>query len=151
MAALRERVQHLEKVLRVAHGMDSRQAALKSGSSKYLASKPCLRGHLGMRYTRTRNCVECQHERNRRSYLRHGPENWGGCRKKEATRPRPTHCELCGKKPLGTPGNSLCHDHDHATGMFRGWLCSKCNMALGMLGDDLEQILSRLLDYMVIQ
>jgi hypothetical protein len=27
-------------------------------------------------------------------------------------------------------------DHDHATGKFRGWLCSRCNGAIGMLKDD---------------
>ena len=31
-------------------------------------------------------------------------------------------------------------DHDHMTGAFRGWLCSNCNMALGLLADSSERI-----------
>jgi len=40
-------------------------------------------------------------------------------------------CQICGldmKRP--------CLDHDHATLQIRGILCSKCNMAIGLLGDD---------------
>ena len=29
-------------------------------------------------------------------------------------------------------------DHDHKTGKFRGWICNKCNLALGNMNDDLE-------------
>jgi hypothetical protein len=38
-------------------------------------------------------------------------------------------CEICQKEC------KLCLDHDHATGRIRGWLCFKCNTALGKLGD----------------
>lgn len=29
-------------------------------------------------------------------------------------------------------------DHDHKNGKFRGWICNKCNLALGNMNDDLE-------------
>ena len=31
-------------------------------------------------------------------------------------------------------------DHDHKSGKFRGWLCNKCNSALGWLDDDLDNL-----------
>lgn len=41
-----------------------------------------------------------------------------------------TECEICARAD-----EVLCADHCHVTGKFRGWLCRKCNTALGMLGD----------------
>ena len=43
----------------------------------------------------------------------------------------PYPCDLCGKSIT-----KLNCDHDHETGKFRGWLCHRCNIALGMLGDN---------------
>jgi Recombination endonuclease VII len=55
-----------------------------------------------------------------------------------AGRPVPTHpepdvCEICGCK---SERKHLDEDHCHATGKFRGWLCGKCNRALGLFRDD---------------
>lgn len=62
----------------------------------------------------------------------------------EPTRPQPTHCELDGR-PLEQGKVHL--DHDHTTGAFRGWLCNRCNLALGHLGDDIKG-LERALAYL---
>ena len=43
-------------------------------------------------------------------------------------------CELCSQPDPS--GRMLCLDHDHETGAFRGWLCGRCNKALGLLGDN---------------
>lgn len=56
----------------------------------------------------------------------------------EPTRPEPNNCEICDKKPFN---RSLCLDHDHETGKFRGWLCYRCNVGLGYLGDNFEGVL----------
>jgi hypothetical protein len=50
--------------------------------------------------------------------------------------PAPTHCECCRRPFTKTPAL----DHDHETGQFRGWLCGKCNVAIGMLGDTLQGV-----------
>lgn len=51
-----------------------------------------------------------------------------------AGRKLPTHCELCGKE------SKLCFDHDHKSGKFRGWICRKCNTALGMTEDNVQTL-----------
>ena len=48
------------------------------------------------------------------------------------TRPQPERCEACG----GWDVISLCRDHDHASGLFRGWLCRSCNIGVGFFYDD---------------
>jgi hypothetical protein len=69
----------------------------------------------------------------------------------DATRTCPDNCEICGKletkKHKSGKLYELSLDHNHETGVFRGWLCSGCNMALGKLGDNKESI-QKVLDYL---
>jgi hypothetical protein len=65
--------------------------------------------------------------------------NWKGGKdtryiKKTAPRPRPKICEVCGQE--GKRRNGIVLDHNHKTGKFRGWLCSNCNTAIGLLNED---------------
>lgn len=56
-------------------------------------------------------------------------------------RPIPDACECCGKPCVKT----LSLDHCHETGTFRGWLCSRCNLGIGKLGDTVEAVEKALL------
>jgi hypothetical protein len=54
-------------------------------------------------------------------------------------------CECCKKKPENLGGRritGLVLDHDPITNEFRGWLCDKCNKAIGMLGDDISGVVN---------
>jgi hypothetical protein len=61
------------------------------------------------------------------------------------TRPAPQLCECCGKPER--PERGICLDHDHPSGKFRGWLCHKCNTAIGALGDNWQGVYAAL-DYL---
>lgn len=51
--------------------------------------------------------------------------------KKIHPKPKNSKCECCGKV-----ANLHC-DHSHSKSKkFRGWLCSKCNVGIGNLGDN---------------
>ena len=61
----------------------------------------------------------------------------------QPTRSEPKTCERCNKpesSKLNGKVKSLCLDHCHETGKFRGWLCSKCNTGIGLLGDTLSDL-----------
>ena len=58
----------------------------------------------------------------------------------------PECCEACGIAFKPTPQRRPCLDHCHTTNRFRGWLCSNCNIALGLAGDAPEGVRS-LLEY----
>ena len=55
-------------------------------------------------------------------------------REKLMGRKMPEQCEICGS--MGT----ICFDHDHITGLARGWLCKRCNFALGLVKDNTETL-----------
>lgn len=65
-------------------------------------------------------------------------------RRKIAPRPMPIQCEICGA--FGEDfKKGLCLDHNHKTGEFRGWICTRCNTAIGMVKENigiLEAIIS---------
>jgi hypothetical protein len=144
----------------------TRSAARAIGATRYFTGKPCSKGHVAERHL-TGTCVECAKvavaawalrnpdEGNRRSaaWRRRNPERARevAIRSKrktmgipEATRPRPMHCELCGRLP-----KTWHLDHCHVTGNFRGWLCNRCNMALGHLGDNIVG-LQKAIEYLLM-
>lgn len=45
-------------------------------------------------------------------------------------------CAICQK----SSNDTLAVDHNHITGQYRGLLCGKCNMALGLLDEDINRM-----------
>lgn len=71
-------------------------------------------------------------------------KNWYRSKnEKRAGRIKPENCEVCGLKQ-----SRICFDHNHKTGEFRGWLCSNCNTALGLVKDN-PVTLKLLSDYLL--
>lgn len=65
--------------------------------------------------------------------------------KKEYPRPElGTICDCCNKSIIKY--NDFQLDHDHKTNFFRGWICRKCNVGIGNLGDT-EESLIKVLKY----
>ena len=62
-------------------------------------------------------------------------------KEKQAGRPRPELCEICGN------GGRICYDHNHETGNFRGWICHRCNVILGLAKEE-TVILNNLIEYL---
>lgn len=54
-------------------------------------------------------------------------------------------CAICQMAALGRKKLSV--DHCHATGRVRGLLCQKCNVSIGMVGDD-AGLLRRAIEYL---
>lgn len=59
---------------------------------------------------------------------------------------KPDCCEVC-FIPESELSRKLSFDHSHTTNRFRGWLCGRCNLALGYAGDS-EERLRALADYL---
>lgn len=55
--------------------------------------------------------------------------------------PGGTMCEICGKT------EKIVFDHHHDKNIFRGWLCNGCNRSIGMLGENIDNIV-KVLNYL---
>lgn len=134
----------------------TRAEAVALGLKYFYTAVPCpSHGHVSDRLVSTGACRRCNAERSeewrQKNYTRSNFQklrSWWKTKNMPApTRPRPDVCECCGGAELekNTRGvspvpKSLALDHCHDTNRFRGWLCRKCNTAIGLLGDNSEGV-----------
>lgn len=101
--------------------------------------KPCKYGHNGLRYKGNYACRECAIVRGNARYAAKKQElkekAWVRRGMPLPTRVIPDFCECCGSPPNGH--GPMHSDHSHVTGVWRGWLCSRCNVGVGCLGDSI--------------
>jgi len=103
----------------------SRKEAVRAGDKRYFTSQTCKFGHVDQWYV-TGGCVHCRRVHASRK------EKWESLDTlKGDIRPRTSICEIC-----QTKSEKIVLDHCHETMIFRGWLCEKCNLCLGLVGDD---------------
>lgn len=123
---------------------------------RYFTGKPCLSGHIAERYVSSRQCVVCQNIRSLRSQQKPEIKEKQKNRRLQKTYgvsleeiAAANNCEICEKHLVkkGAYSNSICVDHDHKTGMTRGFLCNHCNRALGLFRDSPE-IIQKALKYL---
>lgn len=63
-------------------------------------------------------------------------EEWQSMRDEQMGR-----CAICGSQFGSNPGN-CCVDHDHDTGKLRELLCNRCNVGVGLFGEDPENLIN---------
>ncbi len=56
-------------------------------------------------------------------------------------------CLICGAQKPRYTKDRLVVDHCHTTGRFRGLLCGKCNIAIGLFGEN-EMITQNAIEYL---
>ena len=61
------------------------------------------------------------------------PEQWRAMIQEQDGR-----CKICRRPPVA--GKTLHVDHCHRTCLVRGLLCPPCNMAMGLMGEDVERL-----------
>ena len=112
--------------------------------------KVCMRSYNRARYhiahSRMRQVKNSYYERNKDSVIRASRRSklktkYGLTQAQvdEMTLSQGGLCAICKKPPSGTYANAKLHiDHSHKTGTIRAMLCSKCNTALGLVGESVE-------------
>jgi hypothetical protein len=54
---------------------------------------------------------------------------------------QPDYCQCCGTHKSECARKKLVLDHDPHTDLFRRWICERCNLGLGRLGDTVENLM----------
>lgn len=64
-------------IAQIAHEIISRDDAIILGGRHYFTGRPCLRGHIALRYVGSKNCCQCMREdgaRRQREWRKNNPE-----------------------------------------------------------------------------
>jgi len=140
--------------------LSPRETARAAGEIRYWPDAPCIHGHAAERYTAEGTCVECRRLKNMRPESKAARARWESGqtlaaqqRKRYSSqrakakakgyakapherhcppRPEDNRCERC----MNVPTHTLCQDHDHKTGAFRGYICIPCNTKIEHHVDD---------------
>lgn len=139
----------------------TRKEAAAKGLKHYYNGVPCPRGHLGNRYVRYGQCLQCLAEDVKAKYKKN-PEYWVEWRHKNLDKCKSADIKrkfgitLVEFEAMMAAQNGICLicevefwtlnirdvaiDHDHVTGKLRGILCRKCNTGIGMMNDDVNVV-----------
>jgi Recombination endonuclease VII len=79
-------------------------------------------------------CIMCKKDYNTQWHRRSRGSKWTAEEYNAAFLKQQGECAICGNK------DKLCGDHCHLTGKSRELLCSRCNMFLGILEQDLDAL-----------
>jgi len=100
-----------------------------------------------------KKCTECQEEKNIYNFNR-SKNVCKVCRAKLKKtikrlskiypRPHTIICEICDEE---AKNSKIVLDHCHISGYFRGYICNNCNVAIGMLKDNVN-ILKKAINYL---
>ena len=129
----RERLRHERKLANIARA--EADAAVRALRVKTKADEREARIAAGIQVRAERQALTMRSHRRRGKAKAAGyapPPLEDDC----PSRPVDGRCQSCGRTPRHARfGETLCLDHDHRTGKFRGWICDQCNRGIGLLGD----------------
>jgi hypothetical protein len=91
----------------------------------------------GYRARNNSTCIQCETKQRKILYELH--KKHGHLKPADGT-----PCPLCNRLVESKDGvsNKWCLDHNHETKEYRGWICHKCNNAIGRLNEDAETALN---------
>jgi hypothetical protein len=125
---------------------EQRRAAQKAAKARYNATKAAkqkaaaYRARTRYRSREAQRKYESEHSEKRRARFNTTYNASRNIKRRAeleilAGRPKPDACEIC----AGNKGGIL-FDHCHQRGHFRGWICTNCNNALGMVNDNITHL-----------
>lgn len=126
-----------------------RLAAHSSKQKTYVPTEPCKFGHK-LRFVASNNCVECNRDQMRRRAEKYAEKRIYDLYGLTADQhealfiQQGRKCAICGCEKDRRQDFHI--DHCHSGGHVRGLLCSKCNQAIGLFGENVDT-LNRAIEY----